>query len=359
MSTSVDSSFEPLIRQFFKEQCSSDRVTAAEDMILDEDLWGQVLGMGLPLIDIPEGSGGADGTLAELVVVTKVAGAAAAPIPLVETHVALWALARAGVDLPAGPLSLIPGDDRDELALTTTAADGTARLTGRAHEVPWARAAEAIVVITTLEGGESLLVQIPTTAVSVEGGTDLAGQPKDTVVMTNAPVLTKAWTGRSTDLRERAMLLRAALMAGALAEVATLTRSYANERQQFGRPIGAFQSVQQHLVHLEQMATLADVAVDKAAYALSLGTGSIEVTLAKLLLNDSAMTAVRAAHQAHGAIGMTQEYRLQHLTRRLNSWMGEFGSHADLAPDLGRAASGTGLARLITAPAGTVEVPDV
>lgn len=357
MSTTVDSSFEPLIRQFFTEQCPPERVTAAEHTILDEDLWGQVQQMGLPLIDIPEDAGGAGGTLAELVVVTTVAGAAAAPIPLVETHVALWALARAGVGLPEGVLTVIPGDLRDDLELTARGADGTARLTGRAHGVPWARAAETIVVLATLDGGEVVLVQIPISAVTIEGGTDLAGQPKDTVILADAPVVTTAWAGQSTDLRQRSMLLRSALMAGALAEVAAITRTYASDRHQFGRPIAAFQSVQQHLVHLEQMATLAGVAVDTAARAVGAGTNSIDVTLAKLLLNDSAVTAVRSAHQAHGAIGMTQEYRLQHLTRRLNSWVGEFGSHTDLAPIVGRAAGRTGIARLITAPAGTLEVP--
>ena len=34
----------------------------------------------------------------------------------------------------------------------------------------------------------------------------------------------------------------------------------------------------------------------------------------------------RLAHQVHGAIGFTLEYKLNHLTRRLWSWRDEAGS---------------------------------
>ena len=42
------------------------------------------------------------------------------------------------------------------------------------------------------------------------------------------------------------------------------------------------------------------------------------------------------AHQVHGAIGFTSEDSLQHRTRRLWAWRGEFGPEAVWAIDLGR-----------------------
>jgi acyl-CoA dehydrogenase len=45
--------------------------------------------------------------------------------------------------------------------------------------------------------------------------------------------------------------------------------------------------------------------------------------------------ATRAAHQVHGAIGMTQEYRLHHLSRRLWAWRNEYGDERHWAARLG------------------------
>ncbi|MBA3525149.1 MAG: acyl-CoA dehydrogenase, partial [Geodermatophilaceae bacterium] len=41
------------------------------------------------------------------------------------------------------------------------------------------------------------------------------------------------------------------------------------------------------------------------------------------------------AHQVHGAIGFTQEYRLHHLTRRCWSWRDDAGSEVTWAGLLG------------------------
>ena len=49
-----------------------------------------------------------------------------------------------------------------------------------------------------------------------------------------------------------------------------------------------------------------------------------------------------AAHQAHGAMGMTKEYELGQLTRRLWSWRDEFGSERWWGRELGRQLAGAG-----------------
>jgi acyl-CoA dehydrogenase len=40
----------------------------------------------------------------------------------------------------------------------------------------------------------------------------------------------------------------------------------------------------------------------------------------------AAFEATRAAHQAHGAMGVTREYPLHHYSRRLWAWRHEFGA---------------------------------
>lgn len=47
------------------------------------------------------------------------------------------------------------------------------------------------------------------------------------------------------------------------------------------------------------------------------------------------MKAAAGSHQAHGAIGMTNEYELGQLTRRLWSWRDEFGGEARWSRTIG------------------------
>ncbi|WP_162802210.1 acyl-CoA dehydrogenase family protein [Ornithinimicrobium murale] len=347
-SQNVDPSFAPLMAQFFREQSPPERVSAAEQQDLDESLWAQVTDMGLPLIGVDEKLGGSGGSLAELLIVLEAAGRACAPVPLAETAAASWALARTGTRASGDLLTVVPGDPRDTLTVT----DGVA--TGVVHDVPWARVATcALTVVTTDQG--PMLVAIPLESASVGAGYDLARQPRDKVTIEAVPVAVSPWPGAPDELTARLMLLRGALMAGALEEVADLTRQYVGERVQFGRPVGRFQAVQEHVVRLEQQAPLALLAVARAAAATEVHPSALEVKMMKLTTNEGARLAVRAAHQAHGAIGMTQEYRLQLLTRRLNSWLGEVGTSADLAADIGTVATERGIARLITSSAGTME----
>jgi acyl-CoA dehydrogenase len=131
-------------------------------------------------------------------------------------------------------------------------------------------------------------------------------------------------------------LSRAALIAGALEGIVDLTVAYTHDRKQFGKAVGSFQSVQNLLVRCGEDAVLVGLAVEAAAREFARGHGDFEVACAKTLASDAARTASRAAHQAHGAMGMTREYPLHQLTRRLWSWRAEFGD-ASWKRDLGDA----------------------
>jgi len=136
---------------------------------------------------------------------------------------------------------------------------------------------------------------------------------------------------------ERTALRRAALMAGAVSAVAAMTLRYNGEREQFGRPIGRFQAVQAHLVTIHQQAAAVASAIDGAVEAVELGRGSFEIACAKMLADRAAQLVTAAAHQTHGAIGMTKEYPLHYLTRRLWAWRDEAGGHHRWADRLGAA----------------------
>ena len=84
------------------------------------------------------------------------------------------------------------------------------------------------------------------------------------------------------------------------------------------------------------------LALHAAAAAMERGAWSFEVAAAKTVANQAASTATRHAHQAHGAMGMTREYSLHHLSRRLWSWRSEFGSERSWSRALGDAIVAAG-----------------
>jgi acyl-CoA dehydrogenase len=115
------------------------------------------------------------------------------------------------------------------------------------------------------------------------------------------------------------------LSAGALDTLCRLTVDYANARRQFGKPVAAFQAVQHHLVNIAQASVRASMAADLATRALAAGDARFEIAAAKVVVDAAAVEATRAAHQVHGAMGVTREYRLHHFSRRLWAWRHEYG----------------------------------
>jgi acyl-CoA dehydrogenase len=144
------------------------------------------------------------------------------------------------------------------------------------------------------------------------------------------------------------------MIAGALRAVTAMTTQYAQERKQFGRAIGKFQAIQQNLAVLASQSASASAAADMAAEAVAdWGPGlTLAVAAAKVRCGEAAGQAAALAHQIHGAIGFTQEYRLHHYTRRLLAWRNEYGRESEWARLLGShliAAGAEGLWPAITA----------
>jgi acyl-CoA dehydrogenase len=318
-----------LVDEFFRETFGPDVITAVERDGPSAALWRATGKLGLPLIGIPERSGGSGGTLGDLLTVLQGAGRWAVPLPLAETSLAAWLLASCGMQVPAAPMAVIP--DPSGLRL-----DGD-RLTGQARAVPWLRGAARLVAVV-----DACVVAVDPAALDVTPGTDLADMPSDFVTASGVPAETYPANVTADDVLLRGALLRSAQMAGAITGAYELTRSYIKERVQFGKPIAAFQSVQLHLVELAQAATLTTLCAERAGRAAAIGTASLEIVATKSVANRHAGAAVRAAHQAHGAIGMTREYRLQYLTRRLHTWRGEFGDETSLNLRLGAAMADSG-----------------
>jgi len=142
-------------------------------------------------------------------------------------------------------------------------------------------------------------------------------------------------TGRAerTGLEARSVLDRAALgaaaqLCGIAQQLLDKTVGYAQQRRQFGQPIGAFQAVKHQLADVALKVEFARPVVHRAAYTME----PTHVSMAKTYASDAALLASRVALQVHGAIGYTVEYDLHLWLKRawsLAAAWGDAGWHVD------------------------------
>ncbi|TDH56795.1 acyl-CoA dehydrogenase [Mycobacterium eburneum] len=295
----------------------------------DDELWDTLHDTGLTRLT---SSGEADPGVAAVVLrgLARHAGA----VPVAETDLlAGWLAAAAGVEAPdAAPLTVAMAD--------ATVAAG--RVTGTAAGVPWLPAAAAVLVAART--GDALLVAAVDAAdLQVSEGHNLAGEPRHGVGF-DLPVA--AFTGieasAGEELTRRGAWARCVQTVGVLDAAAEWSAAHTRERTQFGRPLSAFQAVQQALAGMAGGIERARAATTLAvAAATDHGFGSAQadyaVTVAKVVLGRVVPAVTTAAHQLHGAIGVTIEHRLWLATTRAHSWVDEFGRPGHHARRLGRA----------------------
>jgi len=142
---------------------------------------------------------------------------------------------------------------------------------------------------------------------------------------------------------ERLLVLAATCqMAGAMEAALELTVQYARERQQFGKALSTFQAIQQQLALFAEEVAATNMAAASACRARDRGPAHFEIASAKLRANIAVGTVTSVAHQVHGAMGFTKEYRLQKLTKALWQWRSEHGNDRYWSDELGKAIAGQG-----------------
>jgi acyl-CoA dehydrogenase len=157
--------------RLFEQHLSAATLRAAEQGTWPETLWNAVVDAGLTQALLPEAAGGFGIAPADALKLLRVAAEHAAPVPLAETMLAHWLLARAGIAPPDGPLTFTCAD-------VLRRADGGWRLSGTAARVPWARRARAIAVLAVVDGIPHLALVEPN-GWHAEPGENLAREPRD------------------------------------------------------------------------------------------------------------------------------------------------------------------------------------
>ncbi|MFM9590191.1 acyl-CoA dehydrogenase family protein [Streptomyces scabiei] len=286
---------ELLARRFGQEALRA----AVERPGLDRGLWRGLGEAGFFALRLPEAEGGVGLGLPEAVLVFEEAGRALLPGPLVATHLA------------AGS---VPGAATGEAVVTAVAGGGL---------VEWLAEADAVVdtagrvrgagdvreTAARRDAGGPRGVEDPREAgvLRAAGGLHGAGEVREAVEVRSVDPLTPLHRvpgdGSAARPDDLFVLLTAAEQVGTAVRACEAAVQHARTREQFGRPVGAFQAVKHLCAEL-----LVRVEVARAAvYAAAVTADPVDIAAARLLADEAAVRGARDCLQVHGGMGFTWE----------------------------------------------------
>lgn len=295
---------DPFVR-LLEAECPPATVRAIEAGDTGDALWQALSASGYLDALVPEAAGGAGLSLASVAPLLMALGAHAVPLPVADSLVARALMAEAGMPLVEGPIVLVPhASDWPVLSgqwakWALVERDGQMAL----HAI---RAAQPCGVFADLTARLTL----------EETGLAVGRAPKGGLMALGA-------------------LLRAAEIAGATDRLLADTTDYANQRVQFGKPIGKQQSIQQQLAVMAQHSVAARLAAQLGCTS-GLDADLKRAAIAKASASLAAADVAAIAHAVHGAMGISAEFDLHLLTRRLHMWRLAFGAEGYWAAHLGK-----------------------
>ena len=312
--------------------------------------WATMAELGWLSLCVSEADGGAGASLMDAGILAEALGTGPLPGPFLESAVVaphvLDVLERtpARADLLGDMMNgtaVLTVCVADALDLPPTArgqvpvlVDG--RLHGRVAPVTAADHASHHVVVADSGGGAASVVVVPADAAGVRRrdvrgfGPGLSALEFDDV----RPVpglLAELGPDQVPVLRDaliRALPVVCAFQVGSAQTVLDMAVRYSNERVQFGRPIGSFQRVQDHVIDLLNGL---DSARWSTYYALAEGSAvPTAAYVAKAVTSEAHFRVCDSAHEVHAGAGCDVDYGLAphtYLSRRAYGWLGEPGWH--------------------------------
>lgn len=334
-----------LLTRTAEEMLGAVRDQSAGDTLAESAAgWKLLAQQGMTRVSVPQ-PGGAGEPLPFLAGLLKAAGRTALSVPLVDTHVGVSLLCAAGFpdacgDPETGAACAVGVDPR----LLCPSAPAPARLT-----IVHPGLAETVLALVP-HGDAAHVAAWRWSDLKVEVSRNTAGEPVATVESAELP--RPSWSaeialGMARDAALVDLLGRSVMIAGAAERALEQTLGYTREREQFGRPLAAFQSVQQTVAQMAGLVTAASLSAEAAMAALASRTGDggsdgeddvVAVLACRIQCSRTAAFVARAAHQLHGAIGFTQEHSLRFATTRLTAWRAHGPTVAEVSEELGRRA---------------------
>lgn len=310
---------EGLFGHFFDRESTSFVVREAEPLGFDRGLWDRIRTLGASGMGVPDPETGG-GRFADLVVVCEALGRCVAPIPLCEHLVASRLLRDDDV---------LAGERIATLALHPADADGVFKL------VPAGAVADTVI---GLDGDE--LVAVSSSAPG-HGPINHGSAPMADRSAREGVRRTLGGAREFALARDEWKVLIGAALVGIAATARDLCLDYVMERKAFGRPIGAFQSIQHGIADFPALIDGARTLVHKAAWALdgerhgAIDTHDFEIADRSVLASMAYCFAAEASAKVtdkslhyHGSYGFSLEYDIQLYYRRARGWPLQLGDPA-------------------------------
>jgi len=342
---------QEMLREMVRGVCNSyaalETVRALEDdpVGFPPELWKQMAELDLIGLMIPAEYGGSEMSALEGAVVYMELGRALAPTPhFVSAVMAAGVLLRSGSEeqkrewLPkivsgdaiVTTAWLEPGNGfgpRGVRARATGSGDGYV-IDGVKWHVPFASAATAIVVLARTGDGDRdvdlFIVPSDAPGLTLEQQLTIASDTQYEVELRGVSVPTSAriggagggWDVWHETLLDGIVLLAAQAVGGARYAL-DITVQYAKDREQFGKPLGAFQAIAHYLSDAVTAVDGAETLVYEAAWARANGKSIARLApMAKLFACKTFRDVTAMAQQVFGGVGFTLEYDIQLFFRR-------------------------------------------
>jgi len=309
------------------------------------ELWKQLAHLDLIGLQLPEEYGGSGMSAIEGVVVYEEFGRAIAPSPhFVSSVLSGASLARSGSD--SQKQAWLPGIVTGEAILTPAwlepenssgptgvqvraVPDGDGwTITGTKRHVAFASAASRLIVLARTGDApgdvDLFLVDPAAVGVTLTQQLTIASDAQYKVELAAVRVTEEdrigaagsGWATWSAVMHE-AIILAAAQAVGGAQYALEITVQYAKDRQQFDKPLGAFQALAHYLADAATTVDGAEVLVHEAAWARSDGRSVAKLApMAKLYACRTFRDVTATAQQIFGGIGFTVEFDIQLYFRR-------------------------------------------
>jgi alkylation response protein AidB-like acyl-CoA dehydrogenase len=275
---------------------------AAESRTYDDALWKEICELGWPGIAIDEEHGGQGLGMVELVILSEELGYACAASPFLSNASAGLFIQHAGSDEQRE--RWLPG-------IASGEGRGAAAFEPRSNDL-----------VLDAEGAAVLVLNDGDDAVLVEPG-DARIEAVELIDATRAYARVSAPGGESLpgDLEpaaDRSVVALAAELTGVAQRAMELAVDYAKERQQFNRPIGAYQAVSHRCAGMLYDTEEARSLTYYAAWCADAEPESLPLaaSMAKARASDAAWRVTNDALQVLGGIGFTWEHDLHFLLKR-------------------------------------------
>jgi alkylation response protein AidB-like acyl-CoA dehydrogenase len=341
-----------MVRGLCAQHASNEAVRALEDDPIgySADMWAQMGELGLTGLLLPEEHGGAGSSMIDGVVLYEELGRALAPTPHLESAVMVGgALLRAGSDaqrkewlprIASGEAVLVPawleahnGYGPRGVQVRAESSEGGFTISGTKVLVRFAAAAQRLLVLARTGDGDGdvdlFLVDPAAAGVTLDQRFSISSDTQYHVTLDGVAVpaedrLGGAGTGWATwsATMVEAMALAAAYANGGCGHALDITVQYSKDREQFDKPLGAFQALSHYMADATTALDGARMITYEAAWALDRNAAGGDedaeklAAMAKLFACNTYRDTTAMAQQIFGGVGFTLEYEIQLYFRR-------------------------------------------